>query len=449
MSLLEMSVAASSGRSNSSRTFTYAQFLDQTGRELERTRRCLGSRFDLLCIEPDCYMATTALLGREAGDRLNRAAAEHLAALLWPRDAIVALGQGRIAVLLETQSAARTTSDFIDDVQKHLMGGFTHDDREIRTTASVGIARLTGGSHTAVSVLDDATAALARARREGRARSARFSQFVDRRLDVTGFGPDVSLALEKNELEVVYQPIVSAETGRLDAFEALIRWRQPSGTVQQPDEFLDSLETAGMMEATGEWMIQTVVAQATRWTAQSGKAIPLTINLSGAQLRSESLVDELIAAISASDEISLLIEVREDEILTDRDTLVPVLSRLRESGIRVVLEGIGTSLCCLDYIAKLPIDAIKLDAGFAESITRYASQNTAVTKMVELAHDLDLDVIGMRIERPEQMSDAMSVCDEVQGFLISRPVDADTATAMIESDWQVGLAQYQVSETLS
>lgn len=239
-SLLELPVAAASERPHSSRTLTYAQFLDQTGRELERTRRCLGSRFDLLCIEPDCYLATSALMGREAADRLGRAAAEHLATLLWPRDAIVVLPKGRIGVLLETQSVARTTSDFIDDVQRQLMGGFAHDERLVRTTASIGIARLTGNYHTAASILDDAAAALGRARREGRARSARFSQFVDRRLDLTGFGPDVTSALERNELEIVYQPIVSAETGQLDAFEALLRWRHPSTGVQQPEEFIDS-----------------------------------------------------------------------------------------------------------------------------------------------------------------------------------------------------------------
>jgi EAL domain-containing protein (putative c-di-GMP-specific phosphodiesterase class I)/GGDEF domain-containing protein len=448
-SLLELQVAAASERPYSSRALTYAQFLDQTGRELERTRRCLGSRFDLLCIETDCYLATMALLGREAAERLSPAAAEHIATLLWPRDAIVLLGHGRIGVLLETQSVARTTADFIDDVQTLLMGGFFHDDREIRTTASVGIARLTGSYHTAASVLDDAAAALARARREGRARSARFSQFVDRRLDLTGFGPDVTSALERNELEIVYQPIVSAETGKLDAFEALLRWRHPSAGLQQPEEFISSLEKAGLMGTTGEWMIETVAAQAGRWTAQSGRTIPLTLNVSGAQLRSASLVDALTRAVAGSDDISILIEVREEEILADRDTLVPVLSKLRDSGVRVVLEGIGTAACCLEYIASLPIDAIKLDAGFAESVTRYASQNAAVTRMVELAHDLDLDVIGMRVERPEQMSDAMAVCDEIQGFLVSHPVDAETATAMVECDWMVALGQYEMSGSLS
>ncbi len=448
-SLLELPIAAAFDAHRTSRALTYAQFLDYTGRELERTRRCLGSRFDLLCVEPDCYMATASQHGRDAGERLCRSAAEHLATLLWPRDAIVVLGGGRIGVLLETQSVARTTADFIDDIQKHLMGGFSHDDREIRTTASVGIARLTGGYQRAAVVIDDAAAALVRARREGRARSARFSQFVDRRLEVAGFGPDVSLALEKNELEIEYQPIVSTESGKLDAFEALLRWCHPSGGLQSPDDFIPSLESAGMMVATGEWMIQTIAAQSARWTTQSGRTIPLTINLNADQLRSESLVETLLTAVSDSDDIALLVEVREDEILADRAELVPVLERLRAGGVRVVLEGNGTAVCCLDYIADLPNDAIKLDATFAESVTRYSSQAASVNEIVTLAHELDLDVIGMRIERADQMSDAMAVCDELQGFFISQPVDAETATAMVDSDWMVGLGQYEVQGTVS
>ena len=176
---------------HSPRTLTYAQFIDNAERELQRTRKCLGSRFDLLCIEPDCYMAAATASGGTAADRLSIAAIEHISILLWPRDAIVYIGGGRIAVLLETQSVARTTADFVEDMQCHLMSGFFHEDREIRTTASVGIAHLTGTYHRAAGVVDDAGAALDRAQREGRARAVTFTQFVDRWLtDTFEFGPD-------------------------------------------------------------------------------------------------------------------------------------------------------------------------------------------------------------------------------------------------------------------
>ncbi len=118
----------------SSRALNRWQFIDYTGRELDRTRKCLGSRFDLLCLEPDCYMAAAISDGAVKAERLCIAAAEHIATLLWARDAIATLGSGRIMILLETQSVVRSTADFIDDVQRHLMGGFIVDGKEIRTT---------------------------------------------------------------------------------------------------------------------------------------------------------------------------------------------------------------------------------------------------------------------------------------------------------------------------
>ena len=424
------------------RALSHSQFLDYTGRELDRTRKCLGSRFDLLCLEPDCYMAAATAKGRDAAHALCSAAVDHLSTLLWPRDAIAALGDGRIAILLETQSVARTTDDFIDDIQHHLMSGFMADGREIRTTASIGFVRLSGSYHRASSVMDDAAAALARAKREGRARAAKFSYFVDGRLvEANELGGDISHALDRNELEVWFQPIVSAETGRLDAFEALLRWRHPATGLQDAGEFMQGLEAAGLMVATGEWMINSVAQESARWTGKTERTVPLTINLSVEQLKSDRVIGALVNAVSGSDDISLLVEVREEVVLADRDAIVPVLAYLRERGVRIVLEGIGTAVCCLEYLAGMPIDAIKLDATFADSVTRYSASSQSVTdQIVGLAHALELDVIGVRIERPDQLAHAASVCDEMQGYLISHPVDAATATAMVESDWTVVLA---------
>ena len=246
-----------------------------------------------------------------------------------------------------------------------------------------------------------------------------------------------------------YQPIVSSDTGKLDAFEALLRWRSPMAGLQVPADFLPSLESAGLMGRAGEWMVQAIVAQSERWTERTGRTVPITINLSAEQLRSESLIKSLAAAVASSDDIALLVEVREEEILKNRDTLIPVLEQLRERGVRVVFEGIGTSVCCLDYLSMLPVDAIKLDAGFADSVARYSSQHTVVQQIVAHAHKLGLDVIGTRIERPDQMSEALAVCDAMQGFMVSRPVDAETATAMLECDWKVALNGIEAEEMYS
>jgi len=422
------------------RLLSHPQFLDYAGRELERTRKCLGSRFDLLCVEPDCYMATAISSGREEADKLCDVAIDHLSALLWPRDAIAKLGNGRIAVLLETNSIARSTPDFIDDVQRHLMAGFVTSGREVRTTASIGIVSLAGGYHRVDMALDDAAAALSRARRSGHARAARFSRTIDDRgANLIDLQDDLRLALEENQFEIHYQPIVSAETGQLDAFETLLRWRHPVRGIQTPDEFLQPLEDMGLMIRVGEWMIREITVQMTAWKKKTGRLIPVTINLTSEQIESTPVFDALVDAVSGPEDLPILLEVSEDTFLRNRESVMSVLAPLRERGIRIVLDRFGTGICCLDYLAGLPVDAIKLDASFAESLARYSSQDSTLHQIIGLAHRLDLDVIGSMIERPDQLVDVADLCDEVQGYLISRPVDALTATAMVESEWTMPL----------
>ncbi|MGK2960987.1 MAG: EAL domain-containing protein, partial [Gemmatimonadaceae bacterium] len=231
------------------------------------------------------------------------------------------------------------------------------------------------------------------------------------------------------------QPIVSAETGQLDAFETLLRWRHPSRGLQSPDEFLQSLEDAGMMVQVGEWMIRQIAAQMSVWKEKTGRMIPVTINLTSEQIESTPVFDALVDAMSGPEDLPILIEVSEDTLLRNTESMVSVLAPLRERGVRVVLDGFGTGICCLGYLAGLPVDAIKLDASFAESLARYSSEESTLHQIIGLAHRLDLDVIGSMIERPEQLADVADLCDEVQGYLISRPVDAVTATAMVESEW--------------
>ena len=424
------------------RLLNHGQFLDQAGRELERTRKGLTARFDVLCLEPDCYRATAMSLGAPAADRLARAAADHISPLLWPRDAIAALAGGRIAILFDTASVARSTHDFIDDVQQHLMAGFQVDGREIRTTASIGIARMSAGYARASGLIDDASVALVRARSEGRARAIKFSRiFDDRAANLNDLEMDLRVALDKQQFEIHFQPIVSADTGTLDAFEVLLRWRHPSRGLLAPREFLQSLDDAGLMVPVGEWMIREATVQLERWRDRTGRTIPLTINLTAEQIESTPVYDALIdAADKRSGEISILIEVSEDAFVKHRTSVVSVLDPLRAKGMRVVLDGLGTGACCLGYIAELPIDAIKLDAAFADSVIRYSHAGSAVQDIVDLAHRLELDVIAARIERSDQLLDVMNLnCDEMQGFLISHPVNAEAAMKMVEAEWTIPL----------
>jgi EAL domain-containing protein (putative c-di-GMP-specific phosphodiesterase class I) len=386
-------------------------------------------------------MASAMSDSRESADRMCKDAIDRITTLLWPRDAVSYIGNGRIGILVEASSELRSTDDFIHEVQRSLMDGFLTQGREIRTTASIGITKLTGSYSRVTAAMDDAAAALARARNEGKARAIRFSRFMDDPETSTGeFHVGLIIALEAKQFEVHFQPIISSANGQLDGFEAVLKWRNPSRGLLDSEEFFPALEKSGLMVPVGEWMIGEIGAQIDRWIATTGRAVPVTINLNSEQIRSERIIDAIAAAVEGTPgEVSMLVEITEDTFLSDRDAIVSALAPLREKGVRVVLDGMGTSACCLGYLADLPIDAIKVDAGFVRSVERYSADRSSIRDIVDFAHGLDIDVIGVRVERADQLSDVLSVCDEMQGSLFSLPVDSSRAAEMVEAEWSTAL----------
>ena len=396
-------------------------------------------------------MASAMSDSRETADRMCKDAIDRIATLLWPRDAVSYIGNGRIGILVEASSELRSTEDFIHEVQRSLMDGFLTQGREIRTTASIGITKLTGSYSRVTAAMDDAAAALARARNEGKARAVRFSRFMDDIETSTGeFHVGLIIALEAKQFEVHFQPIISSANGTLDGFEAVLKWRNPSRGLLDAEEFFPALEKSGLMVPVGEWMIREIGAQIARWVATTGRAVPVTINLNSEQIRSERVIDAIAAAVEGTPgEVSMLVEITEDTFLSDRDAIVSALAPLREKGVRVVLDGMGTSACCLGYLADLPVDAIKVDAGFVRSVERYSADRSSIRDIVDFAHGLDIDVIGVRVERADQLRDVMTVCDEMQGSLFSLPVDSSRAAEMVEADWSTALLAAPLATAIS
>ena len=390
-------------------------------------------------------------VSRESADRMCRDATDRIATLLWPRDAVSYIGAGRIAILLEASSDLRSTDDFIHEVQRSLMEGFFTEGREIRTTASVGITKLTRSYPRVSSAMDDAAAALTRARNEGKARAVRFSRFMDDREMSTGeFHVGLMIALEAKQFEVHFQPIISSVSGKLDGFEAVLKWRNPARGLLESEEFLTALEDSGLMVPVGEWMIREIGAQIDRWVAATGRSVPVTINLTSEQIRSERIIDAIESAVAGTPgEVAMLVEITENTFFSDREAIVSALAPLREKGVRVVLDGMGTSACCLGYLAEMPVDAIKVDAGFVRSIERYSADRSSIRDIVDFAHGLDLDVIGVRVERADQLGEVMRVCDEMQGSLFSLPVDASRAAEMVEAEWVAALVSAPLAEAIA
>lgn len=414
------------------------QILDDIVRELYRNKKCLAPRFVVLSIELDSWSATVASQGKKAGEDLLEAAADRIASHLSAHDSIATLDGGRIIVLMEAEGPTEMALGMVDEMQRELMQGFTTSGRSAYTTASVGIAKVSVPYSTAEEIVWDADVAMRRARAAGKARAAMFRLAMYEDIpDAQALEADLRGALERNEFELHFQPIITSQTGTIEGFEAFLRWRHPVRGLQMPPDFIHVLKDTGLIVAVGEWVVREACAQAGKWRELSGRRIAVTINLAAEEFSGIEAIAAVNEALDGgSDPASLNIEISEDALVAGLRTAEASLAMLRDRGVRVILDDFGAGLSCFDCLRGLPIDAIKIDASFADRIAQYTDDGSLVRTIVERAHALGLAVVAEGIERPAQLVDLVAMeFDRVQGFLISSPVDAAFASMMVETGW--------------
>jgi diguanylate cyclase (GGDEF)-like protein len=429
-------------RSKPPQMLTRRQFLDRLERELRRAKGGLTERHSVLCIDIDRFRVVSASLGRELCDELLVAIADRLASRLSHRDALARVGGDEFAILLEESAESGSALEIAEQIQTDLIGGFTISGNRVYATASIGIVRVAGTYRGPEDILRDGEIAMYRAKSRGRARSETFHPTMYwTALDLFELETDLRRAVEKGEFELHYQPIVSAVTGRVKAFESLLRWRHPSRGLQTPLSFLGLLKETGLITPVGKWVIHEACLQARRWQDRYGP-IPVTINLAPQQFTYAGVMENVYSAMVDTDvdPTTVVLEITEDALVEDIDSARQKLAPLRERGVRIMIDDFGTGYSSLSYLRHLSVDAIKIDASFIDRIERFAEDRMIVRAIVALAHALNLDVVAEGIERKEQLSELVGLdCEQAQGFLISKPVDAATATRMIETNWTATL----------
>ena len=423
---------------------TRRQFLDRLERELRRAKSGLTERHAVLCIDLDRFRVASASLGRQLGDDLLVVIADRLAARLSHRDAIARIGGDEFAILLEESAEAGAAYEIAEQIQTDLIGGFTISGNKVYTTASIGIVRVAGTYRGAEEILRDGEIAMYRAKARGRARSETFHPTMYwKALDLFELETDLRRAVEKSEFELHYQPIVSAVTGRVKAFESLLRWRHPSRGLQTPQSFLDLLKETGLITPVGKWIINEACTQARRWQEMRGRPIPVTINLGAQQFTYAGVMHTVEQAIADTgvDPRAIVLEITEDAVVEDIESARQKLAPLRERGVSVMIDDFGTGYSSLSYLRHLSIDAIKIDASFIDRIERFAEDRMIVRAIVALAHALELCVVAEGVEREEQLAALVRLeCEQVQGYLIAKPVDTATATEMVRTKWTANLS---------
>jgi EAL domain-containing protein (putative c-di-GMP-specific phosphodiesterase class I) len=238
----------------------------------------------------------------------------------------------------------------------------------------------------------------------------------------------LSQALEKKEFVLHYQPKVNLASGRLTGTEALIRWNDPRSGQMPPGRFIPILEETGLIYDVGRWALRRSIEDTLRWRAAGLPAVPAAVNVSPLQLRHRGFLDDIRQAVGIDPRAAagLELEITETLIMEDVKHSISALKAIRALGVRIAIDDFGTGFSSLSYLARLPVDTLKIDRSFVVDMTAGPEGLALVTTIINLAHSLKLKVVAEGVETEEQARLLRLLgCDEMQGFLVSRPVPAE------------------------
>ena len=407
-----------------------ALFRDRLAHALERTRRT-ARPLAVLFLDLDDFKAVNDSLGHEAGDSLLVEVAARLSGCVRASDTVARLGGDEFAVLLEEGE-----TDNVDQVAARILESlreaFVVLGREVFVGASIGIASPESVTSSAEEVLRDADAAMYSAKRTGGARAERFEPGLHAAaLERLALATDLRRAIEREEFEVHYQPIIDLKTGGLCGVEALVRWRHPERGLLPPLMFISLAEETGLIGALGLWVLRASCRQVRAWQSLQRRGDPplnLSVNVSARQVQDPRLVEQVsqVLAETGLDPASLTLEITEGLLLQDAQAVMERLHALKALGLVLALDDFGTGYSSLSYLQRFPIDVLKIDKSFIDRLADGAEAAALVRTIVELGESLRLRTVAEGIEQDDQAEHLrMLGCDRGQGYLFARPLPAD------------------------
>jgi diguanylate cyclase (GGDEF)-like protein len=386
-----------------------------------------GQRAVAAYIDIDRFKDINDTLGHEAGDQLIAAVAQRLVGRLRAQDFLSRFGGDEFAILCAPagQEAAATLARRIAQAFE---SPFSVKGQNIRVTASVGLAIAPENGTSADELMRHADIALYEAKNQGRDRAVLFctemAKEVEHRRSI-----ELALrhALEDDELELHYQPIISCQTGAVIGVEALLRWQHPIYGEMSPADFIPIAENAGLLPSLGEWVLNRAMTEAKKWPK-----LEVSVNLSPVQMRHVDLEGTLrrLIAEHGVDPRRFTLEITENVMLEATDRVNAILDAIRAMGFKTALDDFGTGYSSLSYLCTFRFDKIKIDRSFVARISEIDTSRTIIKSVVSLGRGLGMSIVaeGVETEFEAEMMTQFG-CTELQGFYFSRPL---TAEGMLE-----------------
>jgi diguanylate cyclase (GGDEF)-like protein/PAS domain S-box-containing protein len=418
-----------------------ALFQDRLVQALSRS----GAQVAVVLLDIDNFKLVNDSLGHGAGDELLTKIAPRLETALRPGDTIARLGGDEFVVLLERIPDERSAARIAERIVASFEVPFALSAGEHFAKASLGIA-IAGEGSLPAGLIRDADAAMYQAKARGRARFEVFDRAMRARtVERLAVENDLRRALERDELHVVYQPIVSLRDGSIASVEALLRWEHPVRGPISPTEFIPVAEESGLIESIGRWVLDAACAQAARWHAASPDSRPLgiSVNLSVRQFTQRDLEATVTRtlAVAGIEPSSLCLEITESVLLEEPAGVSEMIRRLAALGVRFVLDDFGTGYSSLAYLSGLPIDGLKVDRSFVQALGVDERSTAITTAIVRMAQALTIEVIAEGVETERQLNALRDLrCELAQGFYFHRPVSAEAVSELLRAE-RAGSAQ--------
>ena len=419
-------------------------FLERLAQALNRSQQDADYLFAVLFIDCDRFKVVNDSLGHLIGDQLLIAVARRLESCLSLVDTLARLGGDEFTILLEEIRALDDATRIAKRIGEQLTPPFLLEEQEVFINASIGIVLATTDYQKPEHLLRDADVAMYRAKELGKGRYQVFDRGMhSRALRRLQLETDLRLAVDRREFVVYYQPIISLATGKINGFEALVRWEHPHRGFVSPGEFIPIAEETGLIMPIGEWVLQEACQQLRAWQNRGltvgDPTFNISVNLSVKQFSQSNLSEQIDAIIEFAelDFSCLKLEITESAIMDNSESALAILQQLQCRQIQLSIDDFGTGYSSLSYLHRFPVDNLKIDRSFVSRIGEAGENLEIVQAIVSLGHNLGMTVTAEGIETMQQLARLRALgCELGQGYFFSKPLDSQSATELLAKNCQ-------------
>jgi diguanylate cyclase len=404
----------------------------------------------VMLLDVDRFKTINDTLGTAVGDCLLQEVAERLATIMGTTETLARFDGNKFAILLPHLRRTEEAAEVCNRILEAIVPAFNIDDNEIFLTLSIGISLYPTDGRDAHTLIRNAGAALCRAKeRGGKTYQFYAAEMNNNAIKRMAMGSKLRRVLEREELSLVFQPQVDIQTNRIIGAEALVRWFNPELGMVSPADFIPLAEDTGLIIPIGEWVLRNACKQAKMWHEAGYPQLRIAVNLSARQFQQTNLVLMIAEALREIelDPTCLELELTESCVMKNAELAIGIFQELKGMGIQIAIDDFGTGYSSLSYLKRLPIDRLKIDRSFVNDLTSINGE-AIIRAIITLGHSLNLKVTAEGVETEDQLIElAKLTCDEMQGFLFSRPLKPEDYMKLLIEKEQIAHPNLPILES--